>query len=184
MTDINQRVQMKPVHCLAIVYETGEVYIDSSIKNEASLAGLLEAGAKASIKRVKVEESRKRSPSASALFHVWAQQLSGFTGYDVVPQKAALKIEFGYPILRQNAEMWEKLQLLFKGVDWWNLPFQVDLEKQENGKMKKPCLDKVDASKLIPCTSIMENKELKLMMDNIKDWARSQFGIELSNGKD
>ncbi len=160
--------KMKPVYCLAIVYDTGEIYIDSSIKTEVQLSGLLEVGAKASIRRVKVDESLKRSPSASALFHIWSQQLSGFTGNDVVSQKAELKIKFGYPILRKNAAVWERLQMLFNGVGWWKLPYD----------------EKIKYSELIPCTSIMEAKELKLMMDNIKDWARSQFGIELSNGKE
>ena len=158
--------KMKPVYCLAIVYESGQVYIDSTIKTEVQLSGLLEVGAKASIRRVKVDESVKRSPSASALFHIWSQQLSGFTGNDVVTQKAELKMKFGYPILRNNAVVWARLKMLFAGVNWHGLSYE----------------EKVKFSELIPCTSIMEAKELKLMMDNIKDWARSQFGIELDNG--
>ena len=157
--------KMKPVYCLAIVYENGEVYCDSSIKTEVQLSGLLEHGAKASIRRVKIDESKKRSPSASALFHIWCQQLSGFTGNDIVTQKAALKIQFGYPILRANDEMWPMLKKLFVGVGWQGLQYE----------------EKVKYSELIPCTSIMSAKELKQMMDEIKAWAINQFGIELTN---
>lgn len=159
---------MKPVYCLAIVYDTGEIYIDSTVKSEAELSGLLEIGAKASIRRVKVDETQKRSPSASALFHIWAQQLSGFTGNSVPAQKAELKIKFGYPILRNNEAVWQRLKLLFNGVNWWNLDYE----------------EKIKMSEYIPCTSIMEKKELKQMMDDIKNWAMAHFGVELSNGKE
>ena len=157
--------KFKPVYCLAIAYESGAIYIDNTIKSEVELSGLISPSDRARIVKVKVEENSKRSLPASALFHIWAQQLSGFTGNDVVTQKAELKINFGYPILRANAEMWERLQLLFNGVDWWAL-------SQE---------EKIKMSELIPCTSIMSTKELNQMMKDVQNWAMAQFNIELTN---
>ena len=160
-------MKMKPVYCLAIVYESGAIYIDSNVKTEVQLAGLIGQHEKAAIKRVKVDESQKRSMTANALLHVWCQQLSGFTGNDVLTQKAELKIKFGYPILRNNAEIWPRLKKLFIGAQWQKILWP----------------EKIEMSELIPCTSIMTTKELKLMMDNIKDWAMNQFNIELDNDK-
>lgn len=158
---------MKPQYCLAIVYESGSIFIDSTFKTEIGLSGLITPQDKASIVRVKVEESKKRSMTANALLHVWCQQLSGFTGNDVITQKAELKIKFGYPILRNNPEVWPKLKKLFIGAQWQQIDWP----------------EKIEMSELIPCTSIMTTAELKLMMDNIKNWAMNTFNIELDNGK-
>lgn len=159
--------KMKPIYCLGILYDSGAIYIDNTIKTEIQLSGLISQTDRARIVKVKIEENAKRTLPANALFHVWSQQLSGFTGNDVKAQKAALKMDFGYPILRANEELWPKLKQLFAGVNWWKLSYE----------------QKVEMSELIPCTSVMSPKELKLMMDNIKDWAMNTFNIELDNGK-
>lgn len=167
MTTYNLKTEtkFKPAYCLAIATKDGGVYIDSAIKSEVSLSGILKDGDR--IIKVKVEEHSKRSLTASGLLHIWIKQLSGFTGNDIITQKADLKMKFGYPILRQNEEIWPRLKLLFKGCDWHNLGHE----------------EKVKMSEIIPCTSIMSTKELKLMMDTIKDWAMNQFNVELDNGK-
>ena len=157
--------KMKPVYCLAILKPDGQVFVDSKVKTESELSSLMQGIEGARIVKVKVEENAKRSIPASALFHVWAQQLSGFTGNDVRSQKAELKIQFGYPILRLNQELWPRLKKLFIGAQWHNLSYE----------------EKIEMSELIPCTSIMSTKELKQMMDEIKAWAINQFGIELTN---
>lgn len=176
---------MKPVYCYGVIYGDGAVYVDSTATDPQALSSLVD-GRDARIARVKVEEHQKRSLTASALFHVWAQQIGGMVGYDPARQKAEFKIKFGYPILRQNEEMWTKLQLLFNGVDWWNLPHYVEPETViVNGRktLRKPCLDKIDASELIPCTSIMTTAELNRMQKDIQAYAMSEFNIQLDNGK-
>jgi len=159
---------MKTKVCWGVVYDDGHVFIDSRNRSQTDAAGTIEQGrGKAKTIQLKVAENKLRSPTASALLHVWCQQLSGFTGNDVITQKAELKIHFGYPILRDNPEMWPKLKKLFVGAQWQKIQWP----------------EKIEMSELIPCTSIMTTAELKLMMENIKDWAMNTHNVTLDNGK-
>lgn len=159
---------MKPVDALAIVYEDGRIYIDSTITSERDLAGAIAQNEKASIKKVRVTEWRKRSLSASALFHVWCQQISDETGDDIITTKQTMKINFGYPILKANPEMWPRMSMLFRGCNWWLLSWE--------GKLKM--------AEIIPCTSLMTTPELRQMMENIKQWAMSELNMTLHNGNE
>jgi len=160
--------KMKPVYCLAIVYDTGAIYIDSTLKTEVQLSALLETGAKASIKRVKVAETKEAALTARALFHVWCQQLSGFTGEDPNATKQGLKIKFGFPIIMQDPEDGPILINILKALNWSFLDWGTKVKLTE---------------KFIPVTSILDSKPLKQMMDNVKQWAMNEYNIELDNGK-
>jgi hypothetical protein len=159
---------MKPVSCLAIVYESGGIFIDSSIKYEVQLSGLIKPGEKASIKRVTVSEAKRRSLTANGLFHVWCQTLSGFTGEPVNATKQGLKIKFGFPILLADPEDGQIFVNILNGLNWASLDWETKVKRCE---------------KYIPVTSIMAPAQLKLMMDNIKNWAQHQYNVTLDNGK-
>jgi hypothetical protein len=159
---------MKPAYCLALVYEDGSVFIDSTAKSEIELTGLAKPNAKFKVVKVKVEEHIKRSLPASALMHVWCKTLSGHIGEDVISVKQMLKIKFGFPILlAANNDISVKLEWMFKKMGWNGLSWEQKLKLAE----------------LIPCTSIMSTKQLKQMMDDIKDWSINKFDVVLDNGK-
>ena len=157
---------MKAITCLAMVYDDGRVFADSSIKSEPDLASIAPTGGK--VVRVKITENTKRSLTANALLHVWHQTLSGVMGYDVLEIKQILKINFGFPVLLAGEdEVAVKLKWMLEKLGWAGLSWT----------------HKVKLAEMIPCTSLMSTKQLKLMMDNIKDWAISEYNISLDNGK-
>ena len=164
---------MKPIHCLALVYESGAVYIDSAITNAQDYVSAIPQGVQAKVERVQVKKLEKRSLSASALSHVWYRQLSGFMGFDENQVKQELKIKFGFSILRENEDVWPRLKMLFIGCQWHSLPHSHDDPK---------VLTKVKMAEIIPCTSLMEPAEMKRYMDTIKNWAISEFNLVLDNG--
>lgn len=159
---------MKPIFCLALVNEDGSVFIDSTVKNEQSLSALGKQGSKFQIVRVKVSEHVKRSLDASALFHVWVNTISGHTGEDTATTKQLLKIKFGFPIVFQCEEKGPQLKWILEKLCWSSMDYNQQI---------KLC------DRWIPITSIMETRELKAMMDNIKDWAMNEYNIQLDNGK-
>lgn len=157
---------MKNKRCLAVVYESGEIYIDSTITNSAELSSLVEPGSKTKVIWVDVKEANKRGLSQSALFHVWAKQLSDFTGYDESDTKQILKIKFGFPVLLQDETKGKQLRWILKRLGWKQLSFEQKLNLCEQW---------------IPVTSAMTTNELNQMMKAIQDWAMNQFNIELTN---
>ena len=159
--------KMKPIYCLAIVYESGQVYIDSTVKTEVQLSGLLEVGAKASIRRVKVIESDSRSLDANGLYHVWIKQLGAEVGNDVITQEAELKINFGFSILFQDPELGPQLTWILKRYTWDQLTWE----------------QQVKMAKWIPVTRLMATKQMRQYMENIKNWAEGTMNMRLDNGK-
>ena len=159
---------LKPTSCLAMVYPDGRIFADSNIKSEHELASIAPQGGR--VVRVQVTESKKRSLTANALLHVWHQSLSGVMGYDILEIKQILKINFGFPILLGgdvDDSIAVKLKWMFEKFGWDRLTWPQKLKLAE----------------MIPCTSLMTTKQLRTMMDNIKDWAISEYNISLDNGK-
>ena len=158
---------MKPVFCMAILSDDGSVFIDSTVKSEVELSGLANRP-NSRVVKVKVSEHTLRSLPANNLLHLWHQGLSGHMGEDVLAVKQILKINFGFPILLSgNDDVSVRLEWMFKKLGWARLTWQ----------------QKLKIAELIPCTSIMSTKQLKQMMDNIKDWAMNNFNVSLDNGK-
>jgi hypothetical protein len=157
---------MKPVHCLAVVYKDGSIFIDSTARSEIELTSMAKPGGR--VVKVKVVEHKIRSLPANNLLHLWHQSLSGVMGYDVIETKQVIKIMFGFPVLLQEEnEISKKLNWMLERFDWIGLSW----------------IRKIKLAEMIPCTSLMTTKQLKLMMDNIKDWAISEHNISLDNGK-
>ncbi len=160
---------MKQKTALAAVFEDGTVLVDSRIKEARDYLSVVPKGTNYKVERVKIGELTKRSLDQSALFHVWVKQLSGFMGEPSNRAKQILKINFGFPILLQNEEKGPRLQWLLKSIEWDRRTWEQKLAICE---------------RFIPVTSIMKPNELKSMMDNIKEWAMSDFNIHLKGKKD
>lgn len=159
---------MKQKTCLAIVYENGDVFIDSTIKSAQDYTGLARPGEKFKVERVQMKKQEKRSLDQNALFHVWCQQISGFMGEDVATVKQILKIKFGFPVLLKHDTKGPQLRWILEKLGWISIPWT---------KKIKLC------ERWIPVTSAMSVSELKEMMDRIKEWAMSEYNITLDNGK-
>lgn len=159
---------MKPAYGYAALLPDGRILFDSSIRTESGYLAIVPSEQSAQIVRVKIQESQKASLDARALFHVWCQQLSGFTGEDPNGTKQGLKIKFGFPILLADRDDGPMLQKIFSAVQWPALSWE------EKKKV---------AERYIPCTSIMSKKQLKQFMDNIKAWAQNEYNVTLDNGK-
>ena len=145
----------------------GIVRFDSGASTAESAATLAH-GYDVKVVRVKLINDEKRSLSANALLHVWVGILSNETGHDEIETKQMLKIKFGFKVIRQDPVKGEQLGWILKRLGWSELtwPQKVNL-----------------CERWIPVTSAMTTKELKQMMDAIKNWARSELGIELPDGK-
>ena len=155
---------MKAVFCLAALSEDGSIYIDSTIKSEIDLSQLRPD---TRMIKVKVIEHTIRSLDANALYHVWIKQLTAFTGNDTKRQEAELKIEFGFPVLLQDETLGKELEWILKKYDFYSMSYD----------------QQCNLVKWIPVTRLMSTKQLKDMMNNIKNWALNTHDVVLDNGK-
>ena len=159
---------MKTTHCFAIEREDGSIIADSRCKSEVELTALYARENNVKVVRVKIEEHKKRSLTASALFHVWCKQLSGFMGEPENIVKQILKIKFGYHIILAEAdETAVILEYMMTKCGWDGLSWT----------------QKLKLSHMIPCTSVMSTKQLREFMDTIQNWAMSEHNVTLDNGK-
>lgn len=157
---------MKPFYGFAAyIPETNRLIFDSTCTTQTDILKLTPYGQHAHAVRVKVVDNESRSLPASALFHIWCDQLGGFMGEDSNTVKQILKIKYGWPILRENIQMWSKLRLLFKGAGWRSLSYS----------------EKIEFAEIIPCTRIMTTNEMSRFMDAIKNMAMTKYNIELNN---
>lgn len=145
----------------------GIVRFDSGASTAESAATLAH-GDDVRVVRVKLANDEKRSLSANALLHVWVGILSEHTGHGEIETKQMLKIKFGFKVIRQDPVKGEQLGWILKRLGWKELAWSQKVSLCE---------------KWIPVTSAMTTAELKKMMDAIKNWARSEFQIELPDGK-
>lgn len=159
---------MKTVYCWGVEMDDGAVYANSKSRSQQQALQMIPFGKTGTPIRVVVKENKKRTEDASALFHVWCQQLSSFVGEDPDSIKQGLKIKFGYPLLLQDEKHSETLHKIFDALNWACASWE---EK------------KAYAGKYIPCTSIMSVKQLKTMMDNIKVWAINEYNVTLQSNK-
>jgi hypothetical protein len=164
---------MKPVSCLAIVYESGGIFIDSSIKYEVQLSGLIKLGEKASIKRVTVSESKKRSLDSNALQAVWIREVSEHTGESIAYVRATVKRDLGLPILR------------FEAVT----PEEIHIAKMMNATLKAINYDlmnpkqQLNVIKMFSVTSAMSTKQHKKMLDDMCNSYADKLGLVLVSNK-
>ena len=161
-------VDIKPKSCLAVVYDNGDIFIDSTIKGAGGYSSVARQGALYSVHRVSVSSQRKRGLDANALLHVWIKQLAGFMGESTIDTKQILKIKFGMPVLFEDEVKGKQLRFILKRIGWVNMDWQQKLRLCETW---------------IPVTSAMTTSQLKQMMDRIKEWAMTEFNITLNNGK-
>ncbi len=154
--------------CLAVVYENGDVFIDSTVKTAQDYSHAVSAGQKAEVKRVTVAESKKRSLDQNALYHVGVSSWRDSWVRVAPTVKQMLKIKFGFPVLFQNEEKGKQLKWILKRLAWNELSWQQKLNL---------------CGQWIPVTSAMSTAELREMMNNIKEWAMSEYNITLDNGK-
>lgn len=159
---------MKTKTALAIVYENGDVFIDSTVKSAQDYTGLARQGEKYKVERVQIKKQEKRSLDQSALFHVWNATLAGFMGEPTNRSKQILKINFGFPILLQCSEKGPQLRWILDKLNWRSMSWEQKVNLTE---------------RWIPVTSAMSSKELREMMERIKEWAMSEFNVTLDNGK-
>ncbi len=162
---------MKPVYCLAIVYESGAIYIDSTFKTEVQLAGLIGTGDRASIKRVLVSEEKKRSLDSNALQAVWIREVSEWSGESIKHVRATVKRDLGLPIIRYEH----------------STP-----EEQKMAKMICFTLNKIGYDGMTPAqqlsvtsmfnvTSIMSSKQHKRLLDDMANHYAANGLILVSN---
>ena len=164
---------MKPTNCLAIVYETGAIFIDSTFRTEIQLSGLIKPGEKASIVRVVVSEHRKRSLDSNALQAVWIREVSDHTGESIKYVRATVKRDLGLPILRYEAVTPEELRIA-KMINATLKAINYDLMSP------KQQLNAVD---MFSVTSAMTTKQHKKMLDDMANFYADKIGLVLvSNG--
>ena len=163
---------MKAVSCLAIVYESGGIFIDSTIKHEVQLSGLIKQGEKASIKRVSVSEDRKRSLDSNALQAVWIREISSWSGESIKYVRATVKRDLGLPILRYEAVTPEELRISKKiNAVLSRIQFDLMSPKQQ-----------LSALELFSVTSVLSPKQHKKMLDDMVNVYANNGLVLVSNG--
>lgn len=159
---------MKPVECLALVYENGEVYIDSTIKDAQTYVSAIPAGQKATVKRVKVQENKKRSLPANALMHKWFDIVSKHTGENEIAVKCRFKRDFAWPVVQINQPEWaERISFVLKRIGYDTYSDSQQLKVWE----------------MLELTSQMNTPDLRSAMEKYKLWALDTLVITLDNGK-
>ena len=164
---------MKPTNCLAIVYEDGGIFIDSTIKYEVQLSGLIKRGEKAQIVRVSVSETKKRSLDSNALQAVWIREVSDHTGESIAYVRATVKRDLGLPILRYDTIT----------------PEEIHIAKMMNATLKAINYDfmspkqQLNVIKMFSVTSAMSTRQHKKMLDDMANHYAASIGLVLvSNG--
>jgi len=164
---------MKAVSCLAIVYEDGGIFIDSTIRHEVELSGLIKRGEKASIKRVSVSEDRKRSLDSNALQAVWIREVSEHTGESIKYVRATVKRDLGLPILRYEAVTPEELRIA-KMINSTLRAIGFDLMSPKQ---------QLNAMDLFSVTSAMSPKQHKKMLDDMACHYADKIGLILVSNR-
>ncbi len=164
---------MKQVSCLAIVYDTGSIFIDSTFRTEIQLSGLIKPNEKASIVRVNVSENRKRSLDSNALQAVWIREVADHTGESIKYVRATVKRDLGLPILRYEAVTPEELRIA-KIINATLKAINYDLMTPKQ---------QLNAMELFSVTSAMSTRQHKKMLDVMSNFYADKLGLILvSNG--
>ena len=164
---------MKAVSCLAIVYDTGNIFIDSTFRTEIQLSGLIKPGEKASIVRVNVSENRKRSLDSNALQAVWIREVADHTGESIKYVRATVKRDLGLPILRYEAVTPEELRIA-KMINATLKAINYDLMTPKQ---------QLNAMELFSVTSAMSTKQHKKMLDDMASHYADKIGLILVSNR-
>ena len=164
---------MKQINCLAIVYESGGVFIDTSIRSEINLSGLIKPNDNARIVRVTVSEAKKRSLDSNALQAVWIREVADHTGESIAYVRATVKRDLGMPILRFEAVTPEEIHIA-KMMNATLAAINYDLMNPKQ---------QLNVIKMFSVTSAMSTKQHKKMLDDMACHFADKLGLILVSNK-